>query len=88
MALWLEVWGAGVHCVRVAEEFASLLGFPCSECFGVGHAGMAGTELLEGFVVRAGVGIAFAGYQVLRDVEQTKRRCISIYGVRCSFWIA
>ena len=31
---------------------------------------MTGAELLEGFVVIAGVGIAFAGHRVLRDVEQ------------------
>lgn len=51
VALRLEVWASGIHCVGVAEVFASFLGFPCSEGFGVGHAGVIGAELLEGFVV-------------------------------------
>ena len=50
MALRLEVWAAGIHCVGGAEVLASLFGFPCSEGFSVGHPGMAGAELLEGFV--------------------------------------
>ena len=72
VALRLEVRASGVHCVGVAEVLASLFGFPCAECFGVGHSGMVGAELLECFVVGAGIGFAFTGHRVLRDVEQGK----------------
>ena len=73
------MWAAGVHCVGVVEVFASFLGFPCTEGFGVGHSGMAGAEMPEGFVVGAGVGVAFAGHRVLRVVELSRRRFIGIY---------
>lgn len=84
----LELRASGVHCVGVAEVFASFLGFPCAECFGVGHSGMVGAELLEGFVVGAGICVAFAGHRVLRDVEQTQRWRICISDMRGGFGIA